>query len=106
MAQAAPEPPGRSSTTLPIDSIYPLYPDEWVLVRIVSRTKPGEVELAEVMAHSPDRQVVSESLIRAHRDHPGIQTYLFAGGPSAASAEGWREELAEAAALGAVNAFW
>jgi hypothetical protein len=81
---------------LPIEDIYPLYPGEWVAVKVTALDKHQRISHGEVLAHSASRKKVSKALLQAHRDDPGVHTYLFVGGPRL-TVEAWREQLAEAA---------
>src|SRR5947209_1976953 len=90
------EGPAPQKAALPVEQIAPLYPNEWVLVRIV---KPGGTPgaLAQVIAHDPSRKKVSKVLIQLHLDEPAAHTSLFYGGQRARNAATWRNQLAEAA---------
>lgn len=106
-------PVGRSDTRptndpvgpLPIEEIYPIYPNEWVVVKVTALDEQQRISHGEVLAHSISRKTVSRALLRAHREDPGVRTYLFPGGPRAATVEEWREHLAEAARE-PLNARW
>lgn len=111
-ARAASSSNGKKRVVLPLEEIYPLYPGEWVLVKAVECDERGSIARAEVLIHSRSRKKVSEVLIRVHQDEPGVRTYIFPGGDYifpegdyAATAEKWREALAEAA-RDPQNAFW
>jgi hypothetical protein len=64
---------------LPIEEIYSLHPDEWVLVQVTGTAPSVGITHGRVLAHSRQRRPVSRALIRAHAEHPGIHTYLFYG---------------------------
>src|SRR5438067_1538662 len=81
---------------LPIEEIYPLYPGEWVVVKVTALDKEQRISHAVVLAHSASRKKVSKALLQAHRDDPRVHTYLFVGGLRL-TVEAWREQLAEAA---------
>lgn len=95
-------PPRRSSTEepvgpRPIDEIYPLYPGEWVAVKVTALDERQAISHGEVLAHSRSRKKVSAALLRAHKEDPNVRTYVVAGGPQPGTVEEWRESLAEAA---------
>jgi hypothetical protein len=85
--------------SLPMEEIYPLYPGEWVLVRVTGRDAERGFTHGQVLAHSRSRKKVSQALFRAHDEDPNILTYLFTGGPSPTTSEEWAEALARGAAL-------
>src|SRR5881392_3135665 len=65
---------------LPIEDIYPLFPGEWVAVKVTALDKRQRISHGEVLAHSTSLKRVSRAVLRAHRDDPLIHTYLFFGG--------------------------
>lgn len=66
--------------SVPIEEIYPLYRGEWVLVKVTGLDRERGITHGQVLAHSRRRRTVSNALVRAHQQHPGIHTYLFPGG--------------------------
>lgn len=85
--------------SLPMEEIYPLYPGEWVLVRVTGRDAEHGLTHGQVLAHSRSRKKVSQALFRAHDEDPNILTYLFTGGRSPTTREERTEALARGAAL-------
>jgi hypothetical protein len=79
--------------------IYPLYPREWVLVRVAALDARHNISHGEVLAHSPSRKKISAARLAAHRKDPRIRTFVFHGGPVASSLDELPRLLDEAAAL-------
>ena len=94
------------SKPLPVDDLYPLYPEEWVLVRITATDEVGASTHGEVVAHSLDRGKITKALLEIHRQDSRARTLIFCGGELRVSPEEWRELLAGAAARGPLNAWW
>jgi hypothetical protein len=93
------------SSPRPIEEIYDAFPDEWVVVKVTARDGRGEAAEGVILTHSPSRRAITPIVLQAHRNEPGIVTYVFPGGHRAASTEEWRERLDEAA-RDPLNAFW
>ncbi len=89
--------PEYFTTPRPIHEIYDAFPDDWVTVKVTARDQVHAVAEALVLARSRSRRGVTPAVVRAHRDEPGILTYVFPGGHRATSTEEWREQLAETA---------
>lgn len=89
-----------------MDQIYPLYPGEWVLVRLIGANGERGETHGQVLAHGRSRKRISDAVLRAHRADPAVRTYVFYGGRRGSSADEWRELLAEAARLGPLNVGW
>lgn len=95
--RSGPHPMNDPVASVPIDEIYPLYPGEWVAVKVTALDEDQNISHGEVLAHSRSRKKVSRALLRAHRADPSVHTYLFVGGSEPATTEEWREQLAQAA---------
>lgn len=97
-AGLAARPSGKlPAESLPIDEIASRYPGEWVVVEVTALDERQRIAHGRVVVHGTSRRKVAKAHIQAHRDNPGIQTYLFVGGSSPATVEEWREQLARAA---------
>ena len=86
--------------------MYGLYPGEWVAIRATAVDRDQNITQGVVLAHGPARTDVSAARLRAHREDRTARTLVFHGGTTGLDAESWRESLAEAAGLGALNAWW
>jgi hypothetical protein len=93
LARPTAEPPAES---LPIDEIAARYPDEWIVVEVAELDESHRIVRGRVLAHGTSARKVMKAHIQAHRDNPGIHTYLFVGGSPPATIEEWRERLAQA----------
>lgn len=84
---------------LPLEDIRRLYPKEWVAIRVTALNERHAISHGEVLAHSPSRAEVSTVLLRAHREQPGVRTFVFYGGPIAYSLDDLPGLLEEAELL-------
>ena len=51
--------------------------DEWILMRETVWDEEGNPVRGVVVAHSPDREALTEPAIRLRRENPGLKTYIF-----------------------------
>ena len=84
---------------LPIGQVFPLYPREWVLVRVATLDARQNISHVEVLCHSRSRKKISAARLAAHREDPGVRTFVFYGGPVAYSLDELPRLLDEAEAL-------
>jgi PHD/YefM family antitoxin component YafN of YafNO toxin-antitoxin module len=56
------------------------YADQWVLMKETEWDKQGNPLRGVVVAHSPDREALTEPVKQLRRENPGVKTYIFFAG--------------------------
>lgn len=64
-------------TELTVKEIENRYADQWILMKETSWDEQGNPVRGVVVAHSPDREALTDPVIQLRRENPGVKTYLF-----------------------------
>ncbi len=65
---------GIGQTVAEIESRYA---DQWILMKETVWDEQGSPVRGVVVAHSPDREALTEPVTQLRRENPGVKTYIF-----------------------------